>query len=100
MSRCDLMIAADTMYTGGAPLSMMIRFLTESAGRLIVDKTGLEGRFAFQLTFARRPGTTPEAEPLPSVFTAVQEQLGLKLEPSMNERQILVVDHIERPAEN
>ena len=100
MSRCNLMVTADTMYSGGAPLSMMIRFLTDSAGRPIVDKTGLEGRFAFQLTFARRPSTTPDTEPLPSVFTAVQEQLGLKLEPSINERQILVVDHIERPADN
>jgi uncharacterized protein (TIGR03435 family) len=100
MSRCNLMIAGDTMYSGGAALSMLIRFISGPAGRTIVDKTGLEGRYAFQLTFARRPASTPDAEPLPSVFTAVREQLGLELRPSVTNAQILVIDHIERPTEN
>jgi len=43
---------------------------------------------------------TPEEEALPSVFTAVQEQLGLRLESTRGKVEGLVVDHVERPSEN
>lgn len=80
-------------------------------GRQVVDRTGLTGRYDFVLQFsptaAMRPllngQTQPlsaEDEALPSVFTAVQEQLGLKLEPAKVTVDELVIDRVERPSEN
>ena len=81
---------------------------TLGRGTTVIDKTGLTGMFDIQLKFARDPG--PDAargteagatEPAgPSLFTALQEQLGLKLEQGKASVDILVIDHIERPADN
>ncbi len=72
--------------------------LTGLAGGPVVDKTGLTGIYDIRLNFAPE-GVTDS--PLPSVFTAVQEQLGLKLEPTKVPVQMLVIDHVEKvPTEN
>jgi uncharacterized protein (TIGR03435 family) len=85
-----------------ATLAMMLR---SAAGRFVVDKTGLAGSYRVRLEFDRMaslrgPDVAPPADAAPSVFTAVQEQLGLKLEPSRAERDALVIDRLERPSEN
>jgi uncharacterized protein (TIGR03435 family) len=76
----------------------------------VVDKTGLTGEFDFTLRWT--PDETqfngmgfrvpvPEGTAaLPGLFTAIQEQLGLKLEPQKTQAQALVIDHVERPSEN
>ena len=64
--------------------------------RPVVDKTGLAGRFNLHLQFARDLSATDT--PAPSIFTAVQEQLGLKLEPTTGPGEFLVIDSIERPS--
>jgi len=67
----------------------------------VVDKTGVAGRFDFTLTWT--PDESPAADNPngpPGLFTALQEQLGLKLEPVKAPVQVLVVDHAERPSEN
>ncbi len=74
-------------------------------GRLIVDKTGLSGRFAFTLTWtpeqmpteAPPPGIPPIDPNGPSLYTALQEQLGLKLQSARGPVEVLVIDSIERP---
>jgi uncharacterized protein (TIGR03435 family) len=76
----------------------------------VIDRTGLKGTYGFNLEFAvdqSTPGVIdafgpPSAnEPsAASIFTVVQEQLGLKLEPVIGPRQFLVVDHVERPSGN
>jgi bla regulator protein blaR1 len=77
--------------------------------RPTVDRTGLPGKYAFHLKFAIDQsmheipegfGPHSDEPPAPSIFTAVQEQLGLKLEPSKGPREFLVIDHVERPSEN
>jgi uncharacterized protein (TIGR03435 family) len=78
--------------------------------RPIIDNTGLPGKYNFHLEFAIDQSTPhvpealgdagPDVHPAPSIFTVVQEQLGLKLEPVKGPREFLVIDHIERPAEN
>lgn len=63
--------------------------------RTVVDKTGLTGPMDFTLTWAPEGATDSTA---PSIFTAVQEQLGLKLEPGRGPVDVLVVDSAEKPA--
>ena len=80
-----------------------------SLNRLIVDRTGLEGRYEVTLKFTPEnippPGPTPPGFPAldpngPSIFTALQEQLGLKLDSQRAAVNVLVVDRAERPTEN
>ena len=73
-------------------------------GRSVVDKTGLTGKVDAHLTFdpvITANSTEPSTDPaLPSIFTAVQEQLGLKLESARGQVDVLVIDSAERPTEN
>lgn len=70
--------------------------LVIEARRPVIDRTGLTGDFDIELTFA--PFNAPIADSVaPDLFTAVQEQLGLKLEPTRAAVDVLVVDHAERP---
>jgi uncharacterized protein (TIGR03435 family) len=75
--------------------------------RQVYDRTGLSGNYDFTLSHeplrsSGRADSGIAADPSgrPSIFTALQEQLGLKLEPTRMRLPILVVDHIDRPAEN
>jgi uncharacterized protein (TIGR03435 family) len=80
--------------------------------RPAIDKTGIAGKFNFHLEFApdeaapnlRSAGVDPAAAPLdtagPSVFTALQQQLGLKLERATGPIEFLIIDHVEKPSEN
>lgn len=78
--------------------------------RPVVDKTGITGLFDFHLEFSPdettpgfHPGTPEDGltdRRGPSIFTAVQEHLGLKLESAKGSREFLVIDHVERPSEN
>jgi len=84
---------------------MLARMLRAAAGREVVDKTGLNGSYRVTLHYDRMaslrgPDTAASPAAAPSVFTAVQEQLGLKLESSRAPRDVLVVDRLERPTEN
>jgi uncharacterized protein (TIGR03435 family) len=83
----------------------------ESLGRIVVDKTGLTGKYDFTLQIAPdQTGAKPDgadgqqdAAPGtsgPSIFTALQEQLGLRLQSTTSPTEYLVIDHIERPSEN
>lgn len=78
--------------------------------RPVVDKTGMAGTFDFTLKWTPdesqfngmgfRVPVPDGAAPLPGLFTAIQEQLGLKLEPQKIPAEVLVIDHVERPSEN
>jgi uncharacterized protein (TIGR03435 family) len=68
-------------------------------GRPVFDKTGIEGAFDFTLDYA--PDDRDTSGGLPSLFTAVQQQLGLKLEAARGPVEVLLIDHAERiPTEN
>jgi uncharacterized protein (TIGR03435 family) len=68
--------------------------------RPVVDKTNLAGRFDFHLLWT--PDTIPNPDPNapPGLFTAVQEQLGLKLEATKAPAEVLIIDHVEHPSTN
>jgi uncharacterized protein (TIGR03435 family) len=82
-----------------APLSMLAAQLTRLVGRTVTDETGLEGGFDFNLEWT--PEETPaDLASAPSIFTAIQEQLGLRLEARKERSQIIVIDHVEKPDAN
>jgi uncharacterized protein (TIGR03435 family) len=71
--------------------------------RPVVDRTGLTGTYNLKLTYTpnTRGNRTPDPDaPDLSIFTAVQEQLGLKLESQKASIEILVIDHVEKPSDN
>lgn len=94
-------------------LSSLLPSLAYPLGRPIVDKTGLTGKYDFTLTYSLDQSESPTASApngqpalaaadptAPSLFTALQEQLGLKLESGKGPIEIIVIDHIERPSGN
>jgi uncharacterized protein (TIGR03435 family) len=93
----------------GIPIQQFTALLGTMLSRTVVDKTGLTGRYDLDVTYTPEqpipagvsfPG--PAADPNgPSIYTAVREQLGLKLEPQKDQEEVLVIDHVERqPSEN
>ena len=104
-----LRIGKSQLTGSGATVEMLATALANQLGRPVLDRTGLKGQFDFKLEWApdaaqaSPPGVdapTPAGTSGPSVFTAVQEQLGLKLESSKGPVEMLVIDHVERPSEN
>lgn len=83
--------------SGGQTMAEFARLLTGQAARVVRDRTGLAGYFEFEMTFTANPQADGNE---PSLFTALQERLGLKLEPSRGPVQVFVIDQIERPTEN
>jgi uncharacterized protein (TIGR03435 family) len=105
---CGIRIAPGNMSVSGSPMSQFAGSLAMWVGRIVVDKTGLAGGYDFNLTWTPdqmppRPGVPggPEPPPIdpngPSIFTAVQEQLGLKLDSQRGPVSVLVIDHVEHP---
>jgi len=93
-----------------AKLCGLLEAVPDLGGHVIVDKTGLTGTYDVNLKWtplqAAAPGvgasgtsSSPDAEAV-SLFTAIEEQLGLKLVPTKAPTQVVVIDHIERPSEN
>jgi len=102
------------LTSSGAPVELLAAQLSARLGLPVVDKTGLKGNYAFNLHWTpdkkqdealEQSGEPVAPEPPadsngPSLLTALQEQLGLKLEPQTEPVQMLVIDHVEAPAEN
>ena len=85
----------------GASLRTLTTLLSNRAGRIVVDKTGLTGVYDIHLDPPQPPPAADDTpDPGPSIFTMLQEQLGLKLESAKEQVETLVIDHIERPSEN
>jgi uncharacterized protein (TIGR03435 family) len=92
--------------THGISMADLTHMLSRQLGVPVIDKTGLKGTYSFNLQWkhadpaanaAASGSSTDNAE---SLFTAIQEQLGLKLEPQKGPTPVLVIDHIEKPTEN
>ena len=105
-------IGPGTMAMGGAPIANFAQSLGMFAGRIVVDHTGLTGTYDLSLTWTPdqmpRPagdGPPPQINGVavdpngPSLFTAVQEQLGLKLDSQRGPVETLVIDRAEKPVE-
>lgn len=97
-----------------APVPMLANLLSNLMGRPVIDKTGLTAKYDFELHWTPDPGQTllPPGAPAPAVegpppdpngptiFTALQEQLGLRLESQKGPVDMIVIDRVEKPSEN
>ncbi|SPE40919.1 conserved hypothetical protein [Candidatus Sulfopaludibacter sp. SbA3] len=82
-----------------ATMANLTFFLSRQLGRPVVDQTGLSGTYDFQLTWTP-DNPCPAPTDGPSLFTAVQEQIGLKLEATKGPVEIVVIDHVEKAEAN
>lgn len=104
---CGLMGGFGQIRAGSMGMSELARNLSGQVQRVVIDRTGLTGRYDFDLTFT--PDQIPQGPPPPgvpaptfdlngpSIFTALQEQLGLKLESTRGPVEVLVIDSVSRP---
>lgn len=110
----SVFLSSQTMIieSGAATMAQLSSSLSSPAGRPVVDRTGLSGYFAYKVEFAPDPGATgllggppPQVQPgagaapseLPSLFSAVQEQLGLRLDARREPVDVLVIDSVAQP---
>jgi uncharacterized protein (TIGR03435 family) len=113
---CGMMIGLGNLRGGAMPIEQFALSLSQFVGRTVLNKTGLMGVYDFSLTYTPEqmpgggaPGGNP-GSPLvngqavdlngPSIFTAVQEQLGLKLDSQRGPVEVLVIDRVEQPTED
>ena len=80
---------------GAIPMNEFARFLNVNVGRTVVDRTGLTGVWDFDLKWSPPNAPTPDPD-RPSIFTALQEQLGLRLDATTGPVEVLVIDRLER----
>ena len=103
--RCGLSLTPGSAVSGGVTMDTFALTLSGRAGGVVTNKTGLPGYWAVELTFSPRPlsaaaDPSAPADAAPDFFTALQEQLGLRLERSRAMVPVFVIDRIERPTEN
>jgi uncharacterized protein (TIGR03435 family) len=104
---CGMMMAPGRLNGGGATLAMLSTVFSRLVNRVVEDRTGLTGNYDVTLEFTPDqsmlpPGGLPPGMPSPpsdgpSLFTALREQLGLKLDAARGPVEIVVIDHIEPP---
>jgi uncharacterized protein (TIGR03435 family) len=104
--RGAMQMTAGSAFGKAIPISLLARFLGQTLGRPVIDKTGLPGRYDIDVRWTPEfvppdlpPALTPEVDG-PSLFTALQEQANLKLESTTGPVQQLVIEGVERPSEN
>jgi uncharacterized protein (TIGR03435 family) len=90
-------------------MASLIEIISQDTRRVVVDSTGFTEKFDFRLEFTPSEATTwhvaaPLAPSEPGagvpIGTALQQQLGLRLQPAKRQVEVLVIDHVERPSEN
>ena len=90
-AKCGMSVGSGRLVATGRSLETL-NSLGSIVGRIIVDKTGLKGNYDFTLQY-----TTARPDDTPSIFAAIEEQLGLKLVPDRAPLTVVIVDSIERP---
>ena len=103
---CGTRVQIGRIQFGGYPLSEFASAIRPD-GRIVIDRTGLSGNWEFELTVMPDPSGPPPGPSSPAIDpdapylpTALQEQLGLKLEDTKGTVEVLVVERVERPTEN
>jgi len=105
-NQCGMSMSPGLIVSGGVTLDQFARSLTGLAGGDTENRTGLTGWYSVTLTFSLQRGAgvslnaNPAVDDAPDIFTAVQEQLGLKLQREKKMMSVFIIDRIERPSEN
>ena len=101
---CGMAMGPASIRGGGMTMAQLANAISTYVQRPVVDRTGFDGFYDFDLRYAPRgPGISTEAaaaDPRPSIFTAVQEQLGMRLEAETGAVDVLVVDNVNLPTQN
>ena len=104
LTRCGMSMMPGMIVSGGMKIDALAGSLDGLAGGTVENHTGLEGFYSVNVTFTRQRGLNapPDApgDDASVVFTALEEQLGLKLQHGKKIMPVFVIDHIERPSEN
>ena len=106
MASCNgVLTTGSAIFAPRTNVSGLVIWLRGPAGRQVIDKTGLDGVFDVEFSYSTPKPAGADAAPVdpnepPEFFTALQDQLGFKLEPSKTQVEVLVVDHLEPPTEN
>jgi uncharacterized protein (TIGR03435 family) len=106
--QCGILVspgsASASMRGGGATIEQFARLLGDFLDRPLIDETGLTGTFDLELEFAAAPGSgvAPSAsiDDKPSLFTAIQEQLGLKLDAQRGRAEVWIIDGASPPRQD
>jgi uncharacterized protein (TIGR03435 family) len=97
---CGISDNGGALIVRGAAITTVLGTLEGAAGGPVTDVTGLSGIYDLELRWSALGPGESAASDAPNLFTALQEQLGLRLEPAKVQLDVLVVDSIERPSEN
>jgi uncharacterized protein (TIGR03435 family) len=112
MPRGNMRMGRGSLEATAVPIANFVRAMSQQLGRTVMDKTGLTGLYDIKLEWTPDPiqggafplpaGVEPPApDPSgPSIFTAIQDQLGLKLDGSKGAVEVLVIDSVQKPVEN
>lgn len=105
LNRCGGRFGNGRIVSGSTTMDSLVLSFAGLAGRQVFNRTGLKGNYALTLTFSppRPRGSSTDApapDDAPDFFTALQEQLGLKLQPEKSLVPVFVIDRLERPTEN
>ncbi len=99
---CDFKVGPGTIAGRGVTMAALAASLSNRVGRTVVDRTSFTGDFDLDLKFTPESASPndPAVDQAPSIFTALQEQLGLTLESTTGPVDVLVIDGVERPTPN
>ena len=109
-------VSPGSLEANGGTIGFLTHALSNFVGSTVVDKTGLTGNYDFSLKWTPDENSIPNAGPAgggpprqgdapvdpngPTLFTALEEQLGLKLQSEKGKVDVIVIDHIDLPTEN
>jgi uncharacterized protein (TIGR03435 family) len=108
LPRFSMRVGRGNLEAVSMDINSVVQTLSNLLGRTVVDKTGLKGFYDVKMTWTPDPalqgppgGDAPPVDPSgPSIFTAIQEQLGLKLDSTKGPVDVIVIDTVQKPSEN
>ena len=108
LPRFSMRVGRGSLEAVSMDINSVVQTLSNLLGRTVVDKTGLKGFYDVKMTWTPDPalqgppgGDAPPGDPSgPSIFTAIQEQLGLKLDSAKGPVDVIVIDTVQKPSEN
>jgi len=100
-TRCTASVLSGRIQTNGYSMTQLAQLLASNVDRAVIDRTGLTGVYDLELAWSPDDGAADVVtRDAPGLFTAIVEELALKLEPAIGPVDVLVIDSVERPTED